>query len=783
MIKVLSEALESKGRIKTFIFEKPIFGYLGFVILGILFSRVVLMGELYPFGTAFLAGVCIVNFDSRRLTFLGVMIGTLLTVKGLPVLGYLGSQLIIYMVLCSQKSKENFHWLITPVLISAIHLLSRGCVVGVSGNELYQWVGVAFESVFIGALAMITVTSIQAYPKMIAEESITSEERTSLGLMLIGILVGIRDITFFEFGLQSIISRWIVLCGALLGGVSGGATVGVVVGLVPSIQGALSTGSIAYYALAGLTGGIFNSFKKIGVVVGFALANLMLSFFFTEEATIIQSLKETAVAIMIFLVFRWPVSKGKYLIAASGSSTFDVKTFYSEKLLKIAHLFYEFEKIFHVDGEKKEKADELNILLNKVTESVCEGCSLKKICWEQNFYKTYRAFLEACTKLETKGAICEKDFGNELKRKCTRLRELRVALNSQIEVLKLIKAYEKELKVCNSVVNQQFIGLAKITENFSTELKKEIKYNDDMGNALVEKLEEKGIKVKEIKVLEIPCGEKEIHIKQRTCEGDERCKSLVAPNISQTLDRTYVLKSKNCSGKNTGYCSYCLVPSRMMQVNVGTALCPKEGVAVSGDVCSAVQLSNQRYALILCDGMGVGTKAHFDSNMSVNMLKELLKADFSPITAVKTVNAALLLKSSRERFVTLDVVIINQLNGQTDFIKTGGAPSMIRSAEGVKVIKASSPPVGILDDIEPQSHRYLVGPKNNIIMVSDGIWDILDNTKGPQGWLEEALEQIDISDPQTLADYILFIAKKAVGNESPDDMCVLVANIENENVG
>jgi stage II sporulation protein E len=159
-------------------------------------------------------------------------------------------------------------------------------------------------------------------------------------------------------------------------------------------------------------------------------------------------------------------------------------------------------------------------------------------------------------------------------------------------------------------------------------------------------------------------------------------------------------------------------------------------------------------------------------------LEKFLLAGFSPQTAVRTVNTALLLKSSRENFATLDVAIINQINGQCDFIKIGGAPSLIRSARGLKVVQSSSPPVGILEEIEPQTFRHVLGIRNNIIMMSDGVWDVLDSVEPPEARLETLLSKFEIFDPQVVAEYILFMAKKAAGNQVPDDMCVIVAYID-----
>lgn len=752
-------------------------------LLGTVLARAVLMGQLYPFGASFLAGVCISRPEQKRFALLGVMLGTLLTIKGLALLGYLGSLIFLYSVFLYYK-KETLHWLIMPALVLAIHLLTRGSIVFFSKGEPYLWVAIFFESFFVAVLTMVIISGIEVYAKVREGNILTAEERTSLGLIILGILVGITGFSFLGCGLQSVISRWLVLWGAFLGGPGGGAAIGTAVGLVPSVQGVVTLGPVAYYALAGLLGGIFSSFRKSGVIVGFALANLLLSFFFTEDLVIMQALKETGVAVLAFLFLKLPFNSEKAMAMQQSlqGSAEGVNFYYADRFSKMAQLFYELEKIFHINSNPKMERNELNLLFNKVTAQVCGGCSLKRVCWEQDFYKTYRAILEVCTKLEAEGLIGEKDFGIDLKRRCLRLRELSVALNTQLEGLKVVHAYEKRLEVCHGMVNRQLIGLARIVEDFSEEMKKEVKKDEDLEALLVQRMAEKGLHFKELNVVELSDGEKEIRLTQTPCDNGNWCASMVAPNVSQILDRTFILKNRHCEDKKgRGFCTYSLVPSRTLQIAVGKAYCPKEGVAVSGDLCSALTLPNHQFALIMCDGMGVGSEAHTESSSAVSILEKLLLAGFLPQLAVRTVNTALLLKSSRENFVALDLVVINQINGQCDFIKIGGVPSLIRSTNGLRVVKSSSPPVGILEDVQPQIYRHLLKASDTIILMSDGVWDIFDGVEGPQGWLEGLLEQVDSSDPQVLADYLLFIAKKAAGNLAPDDMCVLVANLQHKN--
>jgi len=752
-------------------------------LLGIVLARAVLMGQLYPFGASFLAGVCISRPEQKRFALLGVMLGTLVTIKGLVLLGYLGSLVILYSVFLYYK-KETLHWLIMPALIFAIHLLTRGSIVFLSEGEPYLWVAIFFESFFVAVLTMVIISGMEVYAKVREGNILTAEERTSLGLIILGVLVGIAGFSFFGCGLQSVVSRWLVLWGAFLGGPGGGAAIGAAVGLTPSVQGVVTLSPVAYYALAGLLGGIFSSFKKSGVIVGFALGNLLLSFFFTEDLVITQALKETGVAVLAFLFLKLPFNSERIMAAQQPfqGSAEGVNFYYADRFSKMAQLFYDLEKIFHDHSAPKMEKNELNFLFNKVTSQVCGGCSLKRVCWEQDFYKTYRAILEVCTKLEAEGSIGEKDFGIDLKRRCMRLRELSVALNAQLEGLKIVHAYEKRLEVCHGIVNRQLIGLARIVEDFSAEIKKEVKDDENSGELLAKKMAEKGLHFKKISVVELSDGEKEIQLTQSPCENGNWCASMVAPNVSQILERTFILKNRHCEDKRgKGFCAYSLVPSRTLQIAVGKAYCPKEGVTISGDLCSALTLPNHQFALIMCDGMGVGSEAQAESSSAVSILEKLLLAGFSPQMAVRTVNTALLLKSPRENFAALDLVIINQINGQCDFIKIGGVPSLIRSDNGLKVVKASSLPVGILEDVQPQTYRHMLKAPNSIILMSDGIWDIFDGVEGPKGWLEGLLEQVDGSDPQTLADYLLFIAKKAAGNLAPDDMCVLVANLQQRN--
>ncbi len=776
-MKALSRSLPLNQLFWLKIVRIPRLTHFGTFLLGFLLAKAVLLGELHPFGISFLAAVCVSHAGLRKAALAGVALGTCFIAGGFLLGAYLAGVLLLYFVL--SHAKTTLHWYTAPSLVVAILLLVRGIGVFLTGNEIYNWIGILFESFFAGILTLVSITGLQACPRVIQGDTLSAEERTSLGLLMLGGLLGIDQAGLLGVGFQSILARLLVLCAALLGGPGGGAAVGVGVGLLPSIQGNLTTGPIAYYALAGLLGGVFNSFRKSGVVIGFTMANLLLSLFFSEQALIMQSLKETGLAIILFAILSFPQERNRPETENAALPKTDRLRTVGERLRKTGLIFTEIDKVFSVSKEKKPEKNELSGLFNKVASQVCEGCSLRRTCWEQDFYKTYRALMEACTKMEKNGIAHENDFGTDLKRRCIRLRELGMALNSQQELLKIIKLYEKQLESCHTLINTQLKGLTKIVEDLSREISLEEALSIDAERAVLQHLKDNGIQAEKVKVLALNTGEKEVVLTQSVCPDKNWCKSMVAPNVSQVLGKPYQLQEQNmCFHKGNGGCVYRLIPACALQINVGKAQCPKEGAAISGDVCASFHLPDHQYVLVMSDGMGTGKEACAESTAAIQLLEKMLAGGFSVHTAVKTINTVLFLRSGKECFATLDLIIINLVNGQAEFVKIGGAPSIIYSENGIKVVKANAPPVGILDMVDMQITRYYLGPDQLIIMMSDGVWEAIYSAGAPPDWIGKILKKTSLTDPQQIAAYLLLLAKKAYGNQAKDDMCVQVARID-----
>lgn len=207
-------------------------------------------------------------------------------------------------------------------------------------------------------------------------------------------------------------------------------------------------------------------------------------------------------------------------------------------------------------------------------------------------------------------------------------------------------------------------------------------------------------------------------------------------------------------------------------VELGIAQAPKGAENVCGDYYSYLELRDGRQAYILSDGMGNGREALAESRSTVSLVEQLLLAGFRQEVIIRTVNTVLQLRSDRETFSTLDVMILDTQLGHAEFFKVGAAPSFLINDNGVEEIRSPSLPLGILDEVEMKPVKADLGDDTLLVMVTDGIYDM---ASGSPDWLKEYLEKTDLNHPQVLADEILHRAReRADQRQLKDDVTVLV---------
>ncbi|MFZ5945255.1 MAG: stage II sporulation protein E [Bacillota bacterium] len=747
-----------------------------FAVVGFILSTSVILGEIKPFGPALVGAISVWDKQKRWWVLAGSIAGALISGSGVYNWSNIIILIIVFATLYKQFLVSRQQWLTVPFLVTAIIFITKGTFIFFGQGPLYGWVAATFESIFAGLITLVTFTSLGAWEKKNRNLELALEDKISCFIICLGLLLGLGDLQVFGVNIQSFISRAAVLFAALLAGPGGGAAIGTMVGLVPSMSGNISTASIGFYALSGLLGGVFQGLGRIGILIGFTLGNLMLSMYFSAESQVIMTLVETSLAGIVFLLVpaKYLEVKEKSEIESTSFAEVNVK-----KFERMSNVFLELGKAFFPPAAEEKNQDEegnpLTRILNEVAEQVCDRCSLCSLCWDKEFYKTYRSMVEVCSKGEFNGKITEQNFSLELQRRCMRLRELSVALTYQLKLYKQDRNYQNKLAGCQQLVAKQLTGVAELVKGYAQEISKRETGDEELEEKIKGFLLDDNIKVQNVKVIQTSGGDKEIVVVQKACPEQNWCTQFISPKISQILDRTYTVKEARCPTAGNKSCTYHLNPSKTYSVTTGVAMAIKDGSSVSGDNWSCVNLPNRKFVMILSDGMGAGVQASKESATAITLIEKLLAAGLSLKMTLETVNSVLFLRTAEEIFTTVDLTVVNEVSATAEFIKIGAVPSFIKRRTKVQVVQAKSLPVGVFSQVETEKFEYPVQVGDLIISMSDGVFDILEGNIDDWCKVIQALPQ---DDPQIIANYIIELARKSLQGEIKDDLTVLAARID-----
>lgn len=211
---------------------------------------------------------------------------------------------------------------------------------------------------------------------------------------------------------------------------------------------------------------------------------------------------------------------------------------------------------------------------------------------------------------------------------------------------------------------------------------------------------------------------------------------------------------------------------------VGGAWRPKEGESVCGDVITRFHTADGRLCLLLSDGMGSGKEAHREAENTVRLLEQFLKAGVEPEAALRTLCAAMHLKSEDTgSFATIDLLLIDPRQRQASLWKYGAAPTYIKRRGSVRRLTGTALPAGLQDPHAPAaSIRFPLEPDTFLLLVSDGLFDPCDDN-----WLQNFLAGWQGSDPQRLVSVLMAESKKQAGTKDDSScLCLYVGETESE---
>ena len=173
----------------------------------------------------------------------------------------------------------------------------------------------------------------------------------------------------------------------------------------------------------------------------------------------------------------------------------------------------------------------------------------------------------------------------------------------------------------------------------------------------------------------------------------------------------------------------------------------------------------------------LGEQANKSSKTVINMLEKMLTTGFDKDVSIGLINSAINLNSNEETYATIDISVIDLINGNIEFIKNGACPTFIKTNKKVETVKAVSFPAGMLEKIDLVVYAKDLKENDIIIMCTDGILEANSEYENKELWLKNLIEQIETDDIQKITNIIMQEAIDCNLGIAKDDMTVIVAKI------
>lgn len=411
---------------------------------------------------------------------------------------------------------------------------------------------------------------------------------------------------------------------------------------------------------------------------------------------------------------------------------------------------------------------------------------------EQILDLTHEVMRRTCVKCEKLG-LCLKDLdgmereiayiincyenGEEAKKQGQCVDYERLFLNTKYvyDLYKTEVFWQNKLFETRRLISRQLNGICAIIDDLAEDLNFN-NYDNNLTNTLTEKLREK-MEVDDLIIYTNSNKKKEIMMDIRPCEDKNFCNEVILDIVREV---TKIEFSKACYGciinkdnrKQT--CKLKLIEKCKYKITTGVARRIRDNSEVSGDSYSIMEVMYGKYLIALSDGMGSGEKAKEESAASIELYEQFSTTNFSKDICLDMINSVMTMKSSEDNYASLDILNLDLYDGIGEFIKIGSAPSYVYSDKKVEIIKSSSLPVGILDEITPQKSEVILKRGDIIVMVTDGITEISGYN---ELWVRDLILNYESTNPQQIADYILEMAVKLSHNNIKDDMSVVCCRI------
>lgn len=766
-------------------------------------GRATVLQAVSPFGLAFFAATLALHPKRGLGVGLAVAVGILSAGAidgGLEFAGAAAGLALLFLAFDRQgRARSPATWAALAFTVSVVVGSVKSLLIDPTP---YRFLMAFFAGLLAFVLTLVYLTALPALASARRPVALGTEQLIALAITAATALAGFSGLGYGALRVSGVASGLLILVSAATAGGGVGAAVGTVSGVVAALCGVGGLSSVGLAALAGLLAGSFRDFGKLGTAAGFFFGALLLSPL-VEEAHYLQAVvMESALAAGIFLLIpdrTWDPLRSAVKTTAAGANVVAAEVSAREsvgkRLTDLGLVFGQLAatlKELSAAGQPAGStplpgpgvtplgplggapvAETASSPLESLAEAacrVCQTCRLFKACWKGELALTRGALASLLDVTAERGQLETRDIPAHIRRRCVHLGELVTTMNFLHEIAALKRHWRKKLDDSRGLVSQQLDGLAQILRQLGQGLTNEAAHDAGAVEDLVRNLDQASFPVREVSASRVPGGQAEFSVVADNCATGDACREIALPAAMAVSGGEFVVTDLDC-GLAAGRpgCSFRLTAPRQLDYTMGFTQARKSASGVSGDSYLIRELPGNRLAAVLSDGTGAGPRAAEESRTTLRMLEELLKLGFSTEMAVRTINSMLLLRSTNERFATLDLLTVDLHGGQARFVKVGAPPSYVRRGHEVSVINSANLPLGVLAEVSTDGHALTVRSGDLVVLATDGLIAAQTGRADTpdDGWIVGFLRDLGEASPQEVSDALVEAAVSMGGSRLP----------------
>lgn len=767
------------------------------------------MFSITPFGIAIIAAALSSNMPVGIMYAIS-LISTFIKFGPNSLLTYILTTLVFFVTILikrpkiqdevNEQKRLGMHLFISTLIVQVVPMFFRSFI-------LYELLTGVMLSISTYIFYKIFSNSITVIREVGIKKVFSIEEVIGTSLLLTIAFMALGDTAVFGYSVKNILSILLVLILGWKNGILVGATSGITIGVVLGIIGNSEPIMIASYAISGMIAGIFNKFGKIGVILGFIIGNVLLTYVANGNTVPVILIQEILIASLGLLAIPKGVqiniedlvSKTKMLPETTGKTLEENKetvyklTSMSQTISDMAKSYQEAAATIVSEEELKEQElsnekifiDELRINLEGLEENILyddiyndkdilkdifEYLLKEEIMVERELVKIFANHNNYIVGFEEKNKKVEEEVSKITK-----------VINYSYRISKMNFIWKKKMDESKKNVSNQLEGVSEAISNLANEISKNPDEFEDKKQEILTLLEQKEIKIKDISIKKQKSGRFIVDIYADTCDnldGTSCDIKKIGKILNKVFNDKFIIQDQQCGlRENKQKCKFTYIMQDKLNIQIGVAKTTKADSPVSGDSNLQTKLDDGKYLLALSDGMGSGPEARKSSKIAIKMLERLLEAGFDKDTSIKLINSTLIANLEDDMYATLDIAILDLFKGNLEFIKNGACPTFVKRNKEIQILKSLSLPTGIVENADLTVYDYDLQPGDILVMCTDGIIESNTEYVNKELWVKYLLEDIQTNDAQQIADLILSEAIDNNYGKQKDDMTVIVAKV------